>query len=169
VSGRRGLMLFAGQGAYAYPRGKYAVELQPFMYGDHRVRPHCCYLWFSATPHLTPAVPRASALARAAQVYPIGIPLLYAYILWKSRDSLNPRRAQATLQLESGGGSAMSGLSLSNESEDLKERIEKRADNPDLVPSMFLWKDYGEGRALCFSGFQPSPAMFGTNTIFVFL
>ncbi len=27
---------------------------------------------------------------------------------------------------------------------ELEERIEKRRQNPDLVPSMFLWKDFGE-------------------------
>lgn len=79
------------------------------------------------------------------QVYPIGIPLLYAYILWINRDSLNPR------VVEDAGGSrpdeevVAKSASASEEPElSVEERLERRLQNPDLVPSMFLWKDFGE-------------------------
>lgn len=85
-----------------------------------------------------------------SQVYPIGIPLLYAFILWVNRESLNPR-VQAVAGPEPDGETALpKGSSLpvkpQEEEEDLQERIEKRRQNPDLVPSMFLWKDFGERR-----------------------
>ena len=78
-------------------------------------------------------------------MYPIGIPLLYAYILWRNRESLNPCA-------QTPDTSSRSRLSISTRSEypvresqaALEERIEKRRQNPDLVPSMFLWKDFGE-------------------------
>ena len=61
------------------------------------------------------------------QVYPVGIPVLYAYILWINRESLNP-------EIETGKVSPAQ----------LEEILEKRRENPELVPSMFLWKDFGE-------------------------
>eukprot|EP00903_Cladosiphon_okamuranus_P012164 g11411.t1 len=76
-------------------------------------------------------------------VYPVGIPLLYAYILWVNRESLNPR-VEAVVLLEPDGQAAKEGAaSVAQQQEDLQERIEKRRQNPDLVPSMFLWKDFG--------------------------
>ncbi len=85
-------------------------------------------------------------------MYPIGIPLLYAYILWKNRESLNPSQALKEFprpESESEGEAAESGgRSLPNEPEGLKEKLEKRRQNPDLVPSMFLWKDFGEMRVV---------------------
>ncbi|CAM9909015.1 unnamed protein product [Ectocarpus sp. 4 AP-2014] len=72
-------------------------------------------------------------------VYPIGIPLLYAFILWRNRDSLNPRANYSTgLELD---GDMSEGPRETEE--ELQDRLEKRRQNPDLVPSMFLWKDFG--------------------------
>lgn len=76
----------------------------------------------------------------ATQVYPIGIPLLYAFILWVNRGSLNPR-VQAEVCAEADGGK--NDIFLKKEEGDLQERLERRRQNPDLVPSMFLWKDFG--------------------------
>ena len=90
--------------------------------------------------HPAAATWRAFALL-TPQVYPIGIPLLYAYILWKNRDSLNPRpRASA------GGESGSEDGSPAKTQETLEETLKRRRENPDLVPSMFLWKDFGEKR-----------------------
>eukprot|EP00903_Cladosiphon_okamuranus_P012166 g11413.t1 len=77
-------------------------------------------------------------------IYPIGIPLLYAYILWVNRESLNPR-VEAVIRPEPDGEIAkgVTPFPFLAPQEDLKERIEKRRQNPDLVPSMFLWKDFG--------------------------
>ncbi|CAB1103690.1 unnamed protein product [Ectocarpus sp. CCAP 1310/34] len=76
-------------------------------------------------------------------VYPIGIPLLYAFILWINRESLNPRvRSEATPQ-PTGGVEMDVALVPANYGDDLEERLEQRRNNPDLVPSMFLWKDFG--------------------------
>ncbi|CAN0475629.1 unnamed protein product, partial [Ectocarpus sp. 12 AP-2014] len=95
-------------------------------------------------------------------VYPIGIPLLYAFILWINRDSLNPRPrpkaandddeevvpaqdadasgwSVASRKANGGGGEYVS----KETPEELEERLQKRKQNPDLVPSMFLWKDFG--------------------------
>lgn len=83
-------------------------------------------------------------------MYPVGIPLLYGYILWRNRDSLNPRvQADTNADERAGTGSVFSFLSkgdpLTKESmEELQERLAKRKQNPALVPSMFLWKDFGE-------------------------
>eukprot|EP00752_Nemacystus_decipiens_P008148 g7287.t1 len=75
-------------------------------------------------------------------VYPIGIPLLYAYILWINRESLNPC-AQADDASRSTMAMMRSDYTLKETQAELEERIEKRRQNPDLVPSMFLWKDFG--------------------------
>eukprot|EP00903_Cladosiphon_okamuranus_P020452 g18772.t1 len=77
-------------------------------------------------------------------IYPIGIPLLYASILWVNRESLNPR-VESVIRPEPDGEIAKGGtpFPLLAPQENLKERIEKRRQNPDLVPSMFLWKDFG--------------------------
>ena len=81
-------------------------------------------------------------------MYPVGIPLLYAYILWTNRDSLNPR-VQTDANADESSGPTFSFLAkgdpLTKESmEELNEKLEKRMQNPNLVPSMFLWKDFGE-------------------------
>lgn len=118
-------------------------------------------------------------------MYPVGIPLLYSFILWTNRESLNPRvradaelleRGEATARLASsahsrggshatseskrcgdtddeaeGGGSdsrkeALSGTGERQETQEVlnvEERLRMRQSNPDLAPSMFLWKDFG--------------------------
>ncbi|CAM9831277.1 unnamed protein product [Scytosiphon promiscuus] len=77
-------------------------------------------------------------------VYPIGIPLLYACILWKNRMALNPRVRDTT---DSTSGVSrlpmVRGFAANESAEELEERLEMRKRNPDLVPSMFLWKDFG--------------------------
>lgn len=89
-------------------------------------------------------------------MYPIGIPLLYGYILWRNRESLNPRvraggdNGGEQQQPGASSGSALSFLKPKKEYptkesvEELHERLEKRKQNPDLVPSLFLWKDFSE-------------------------
>ena len=96
-------------------------------------------------------------------MYPIGIPLLYAFILWKNRHLLNPTlaaaaRAEQERQAGDGkesdqksedvdqsniGGQRMKHLSLLQK-EELEKKVKLRRTNPELVPSMFLWKDFGE-------------------------
>ena len=96
-------------------------------------------------------------------MYPIGIPLLYAFILWKNRHLLNPTlaaaaRAEQERQAEEGkennqetegvdqsntGGQRRKHLSPLQE-EELEKMVKLRRTNPELVPSMFLWKDFGE-------------------------
>lgn len=98
-----------------------------------------------------------------AKVYPIGIPLLYAAILWKHRELLNPRiytggntahcatgtdsrsgdESPAAVFCTASKGLANNRLSL-EELQELEEKVEARRENPELVPSMFLWKDFGE-------------------------
>ncbi|CAM9190562.1 unnamed protein product, partial [Ectocarpus sp. 8 AP-2014] len=77
-------------------------------------------------------------------VYPIGIPLLYSVILWRNRESLNPPAEASTLVDSSANERKISkAYKPKLKSEDLEEKLEKRRRNPDLVPSMFLWKDFG--------------------------
>ncbi|CAM9763225.1 unnamed protein product, partial [Hapterophycus canaliculatus] len=77
-------------------------------------------------------------------VYPTGIPLLYAYILWKNRVALNPLAQDVSdststrFRLQGNGE-----YSAKEPAKELQERLEMRKQNPDLVPSMFLWKDFG--------------------------
>ena len=96
-------------------------------------------------------------------MYPIGVPLLYAFILWKNRHLLNPTlaaaaRAEQGRQAEEGKESdeETEGVDQSNtdgqrrkhlsplEEEELEKMVKLRRTNPELVPSMFLWKDFGE-------------------------
>ena len=98
------------------------------------------------------------------QVYPIGIPVLYATILWQHRELLNPyigsdpngsSQTAATAHLAGGTeipsvltctkpkGQKMNNYSL-EELQEFAEKVEARRENPKLVPSMFLWKDFGE-------------------------
>ncbi|CAM9298394.1 unnamed protein product, partial [Laminaria digitata] len=89
-------------------------------------------------------------------VYPIGIPVLYAAILWKNRELLNPRieaqpvvvgevatRAEASIfHSRTSKGHTKNGYS-SQELKELEEKVQARRVHPELVPSMFLWKDFG--------------------------
>lgn len=79
-------------------------------------------------------------------MYPVGIPLLYACILWRSRSALNPpARDNADDSTSSAFGLlAMGGYNAKESAEELEERLRQRKQNPDLAPSMFLWKDFGE-------------------------
>ena len=97
-------------------------------------------------------------------MYPIGIPALYAAILWENRELLNPRvPAGSDVVNEAGTGADSKGrdgipsLSFRTKQEDhtqsdrpsrkwheLDELVKSRTNHPDLVPSMFLWKDFGE-------------------------
>lgn len=98
-------------------------------------------------------------------MYPIGIPAVYATILWKNRELLNPRihvtnttRAdrETTGTDPANGDDVLStvpptkaqGTSAdcfsSLELQELSERVKARRVHPELVPSMFLWKDFGE-------------------------
>ena len=96
-------------------------------------------------------------------MYPIGIPFLYAFILWTNRHLLNPTlaaaaRAEQGRQTEEGkesdqetegvdqnntGGQRRKHLSPLEEKE-LEKMMKLRRTNPELVPSMFLWKDFRE-------------------------
>lgn len=101
----------------------------------------------------------------AAQVYPVGIPVLYAVILWQNRELLNPRThttpggvdGTATIADTADGDATPSSsirsvmstgkahvLPCSQEMQELAEKVNARREHPELVPSMFLWKDFGE-------------------------
>lgn len=82
----------------------------------------------------------ASHSGATCQVYPIGIPVLYAAILWKNRELLNPRIDSQPVGED---GHAKHKLSP-QELQELDEKVEARRANPALVPSMFLWKDFGK-------------------------
>ena len=87
-------------------------------------------------------------------MYPIGIPLLYAFILWKNRHLLNPTLAAAARveqerEAEEGKeGNQETGQRRKNlsplQEEELEKMVKLRRTNPELMPSMFLWKDFGE-------------------------
>lgn len=73
-------------------------------------------------------------------MYPIGIPVLYAFILWKNRALLNP-----SIDTQSGGEGGDAKHKLSREElQELEEKVKARRNHPELVPSMFLWKDFGK-------------------------
>ncbi|CAM9941933.1 unnamed protein product, partial [Ectocarpus sp. 12 AP-2014] len=76
-------------------------------------------------------------------LYPVGIPLLYAFILWQNRESLNPRVKTGAVVNPRADGSTARITYKAKYAEDLEEKLEKRRRNPDLIPSMFLWKDFG--------------------------
>lgn len=93
----------------------------------------------------------------APQVYPIGIPVLYAAILWKNRELLNPRIHTEPDVVDEAAAGADSFVTLSTTSKGqtkknysfeelqmLEEKVKARRTHPELVPSMFLWKDFGE-------------------------
>ncbi|CAM9217775.1 unnamed protein product, partial [Laminaria digitata] len=77
-------------------------------------------------------------------VYPVGIPALYATILWKNRDLLNPR-IYTDGNTPTGVARADSGSRDDKPAtlQELEEKVQARRENPELVPSMFLWKDFG--------------------------
>ncbi|CAN0492669.1 unnamed protein product, partial [Laminaria digitata] len=60
-------------------------------------------------------------------VYPIGIPALFLFVLWTKRELLNPR-------VYSGG---------KPEGDGVNNRVKARMEHPELVPFMFLWRDFG--------------------------
>ena len=99
----------------------------------------------------------------AAKVYPVGIPILYAVILWKNRELLNPRihtkpvgadEAATRGDPTKGDGNPSATRSIMpkgqtkqyspEELQMLEEKVKARKKHPELVPSMFLWKDFGE-------------------------
>lgn len=47
----------------------------------------------------------------------------------------------------------LGGFSAKESAEELEERLEMRKQNPDLVPSMFLWKDFGERTCFAFRSY----------------
>eukprot|EP00752_Nemacystus_decipiens_P006743 g6060.t1 len=119
-----------------FPCDKDAVEGESYLRADYSLSCDSnVHMWFVVYAGIMTVV------------YPVGIPLLYAYILWTNRDSLNPR-----LQSDASAGELSGSLfsfvakagPLTKESmEELNEKLEKRMQNPDLVPSLFLWKDFG--------------------------
>lgn len=106
----------------------------------------------------------------AAKVYPLGIPVLYATILWDKRDLLNPRICSDTKPDCDGDDEADMREISARESkgptetrntpskcqtkngltphilQELDEKVKARREHPELIPSMFLWKDFGEDR-----------------------
>ncbi|CAM9662612.1 unnamed protein product, partial [Choristocarpus tenellus] len=130
-------------------------------------------------------------------VYPIGIPLLYFVILWRHRTKLDPK-AESTI-LESAAPERREALGKNmNERElwqqrkqleqmtewELKERVRRRGYDPELTPTLFLWKDFGPnlyyyevvecGRRILLTGalifIEPqSAAQAATACIFAFL
>lgn len=116
------------------------------------------------TSHLTRVEFRLSSI----QVYPVGIPFLYSFVLWRKRDLLNPRissrcksESDGASEEGAGGGfgigrdiSSSILLTASNgqtkaywspqELQELDEKVKGRTEHPELVPLMFLWRDFGE-------------------------
>lgn len=101
-------------------------------------------------------------------MYPVGIPALYAVILWRKRDFLNPRRNSTAMSEHEGTDEIFTGddsargagnpLSLlqtasrgqsymelsPQELKEFNERVRARRDHPELIPTVFLWKTFGE-------------------------
>lgn len=101
-------------------------------------------------------------------MYPIGIPVLYSVFLWKHRELLNPRvyvdakseandageestRARLARGDDTQSATLLAPSNLQHtkylfllELQQLEERVEARKEHPELVPFMFLWKDFGE-------------------------
>ena len=107
---------------------------------------------------------RLNLALAACQVYPIGIPILYAIILWSNRELLNPSIVRCKPETDSADESTTDssavlcatskGRKVKNdyspqELQELEERVQARKGHPALVPSMFLWKDFGESRRSC--------------------
>lgn len=101
-----------------------------------------------------------------SKVYPVGIPALYASILWKNRELLNPRIQTVADDISPGATEeelAAAAPTLRSAAQDqtkevlcplevtaFNERVRARKEHPDLAPSAFLWRDFGEG--LCATG-----------------
>ena len=124
--------------------------------------PFSCFMllaWFQAfsgvgSPELSQPFPCRF------KVYPVGIPVLYAVILWKNRKLLNPRihfdsdgaDEGSTRADPAGGDGTLATLSRGQakrrhshlELQELAKRVKERRANPKLAPSMVLWKDFGE-------------------------
>lgn len=113
-----------------------------------------------------------------AKVYPFGIPALYAAILWRKRELLNPRLQAIVIEAPLSGGASdeagrradsaalrtgaqssviRSGSRYHNTDDDtpprtdwreFNDRVKARKEHPELAPSMFLWRDFGEGDVL---------------------
>ena len=103
------------------------------------------------------------------KIYPLGIPVLYATILWNRRDLLNPRICPDTNPESDGDAEAATRTTSARENkrptaklissskgrtknglapqklQELDEKVKARREHPELVPFMFLWKDFGEG------------------------
>lgn len=105
------------------------------------------------------------------KVYPIGVPAMYAAILWKKRHLLNPRAHTITISepdrgedtattAEAAGGVGIFIFSRvfriasrdqtkrefsPQELEVLEQKVRARVEHPELAASMLLWKDFGEG------------------------
>lgn len=102
------------------------------------------------------------------KVYPIGIPALYFFVLWRKRHLLNPRIDSGDKYEGDNAIDEVSGadfvqrkddpsvilLTASNgqakaywppqQLKELDERVKARAEHPELTPFMFLWRDFGE-------------------------
>lgn len=122
----------------------------------------CCYCRPNLAQHF---VNLSNAVAK---VYPFGIPALYAAILWRNRELLNPRLKVIVVEAlpphadgteESSGAQFSAFRPASNygqtgddappappqiDLQEFKERVKARKEHPELAPSMFLWRDFGE-------------------------
>lgn len=100
------------------------------------------------------ALMRASHSCSSPKVYPVGIPTVYAIILWKNREILNPQQqSSAPSQTARDGEQDVSiarrlrswmKTKAPRSSEDATKKSDKRRLVPELAPSMLLWKDYCE-------------------------
>ncbi|CAN0479076.1 unnamed protein product, partial [Discosporangium mesarthrocarpum] len=77
-------------------------------------------------------------------VYPVGIPLLYFWILWRNRSKLNPK-LDSTVHTP---GHTQPQPTMTPQEEilynkELQAKVSSRKKDPDLAPSLFLWKDFG--------------------------
>ncbi|CAN0312502.1 unnamed protein product, partial [Discosporangium mesarthrocarpum] len=92
-------------------------------------------------------------------VYPVGIPLLYFWILWRNRSKLNPK-LDSTIHTPghtvNPNPSHWTGRwrrkqpqpTMTPQEEilynrELQAKVSSRKKDPDLAPSLFLWKDFG--------------------------
>lgn len=131
--------------------------------GRGDVWPFCTFVMFADDGALL------TRCLAALKVYPLGIPVTYAAILWRKRDLLNPRihtgamsepiqSEETAITAQSGGeagifsrefctaskGQTKTDLSP-QELKELEERVNARKEHPELTPSLFLWRDFGEG------------------------
>ncbi|CAM9808689.1 unnamed protein product, partial [Laminaria digitata] len=71
-------------------------------------------------------------------VYPIGIPVLYAVILWRKRELLNPQIRTIAMPDPDGTDETATRADSAE-----GKRVTARREHPGLTPFMFLWQDYG--------------------------